>query len=177
MSENNDVPELGAVLELYRHAEERRGKQISRIWETMKLTTTIVFGLFTATITILGFLLREGFPLREQSWIIMFLPIFSTGISIWSLTNVRRQYNRFLEIITWISKVERYLDLHIEITEDEKRYFSSENHLVPERFFESESFRTGDAFIKSKLRWCSDTMYGSFAKLHILYVILATSNP
>lgn len=144
-----------AELEMYRHTEERRGLQISRIWETMKLTTTIVFGLFTATVAILGF------PKPAESWIVgivAFLPIFSIFISIWSLINVRRQYSRFLEIITWISKVEEHLSLH---------------DLVPERFLESKNFKTEDAFIKSKLHWCSDTMYGSFAKLHVLYVTLA----
>ncbi len=54
-----------AVLELYKHAEQRRGLQISRIWETMKLTTAIFFGLFTATVTILGFLARARIHVRR----------------------------------------------------------------------------------------------------------------
>jgi len=153
-----------AVLELYKHADQRRGLMISRIYETMKLTTTIFLGLFTATVTILGFL---------KFWMAVILPFLAILIVAWSWRNIRRQYRRFLEVITWISKVEKYLELYMEIEDGKKCYFVDEKHLVPERFLKSSKFKTGSDFIETESRWCNDTMYGHFAKLYIIYIVLA----
>jgi len=158
------------VRELYGHAEERRGLQISRIWETMKFTTTIIFGLFTATLTLLNY-----FP----SSALMLLPIFAIVLTVFSLLNIRRQYRRFLEIITWINKIERYLGLYESIKEKggndkNKKHFEKENHLVPERFLkESKGYERGKDFIDAKLTICGHTMYSYFTWFYILCIVFA----
>ena len=163
-NENHEQNHLKAVLEMYRHAEERRGLQISRIWKTMTFTTGIILGIITATITLLEYL---------PSLIVLFLPGFAILIAGWAILNNRRQYHRFLEIITWISKVEKYLGLYEQIDEVERIQFVEEPNLIPKRWLESGAFRTGEGFITSKLTICSNTMYRYFTALYFLYLVLA----
>jgi len=129
---------------------------------TVKFSTSIILGIYTATLALW----------KYTGKYVAFMPIFAIVISIWAFRNVRRQYKRLLEMLTWINKIEKYLGLHDPI-ESEKRYFDDECHLIPERWLESAQFKTGDAFIKCKLKYPSDTMYGFMGHLFIAFMILS----
>ena len=104
-----------AILAMYDHAETRREQQIDRIWDTMKLTTQIIFAIITATIAL--FELFNDRNALSSLRILLVLPMFMAIIALWAFFNTRRQYSQFLTILTWINKLEAYLGLRISVAE------------------------------------------------------------
>ena len=157
-------PEINehAVDQLYQFAIKRRAEQVSYVWETVKFTTSLCIAIITATLALWRYL---------QSRQVLFLPVFGLLICFWASYNVRRQYRRFLEILTMINKIERWMGLHREVEED-RRFYREERHLIPERYLESETYGTGEEFINATLSIRSSSMYGYIAKFFILLFAL-----
>jgi len=161
MGGTNYDENLPTLQDLYHMAYERRKEQVNYIWETNKFTITIISGINTATILLFG---------NTNSVVVAILPIFGVFIGYYSIRNMRRQYRRFLEIITWINKIEEVAGFHEEVN-DNMRFYRLEKHLVPERWL--EKFDTGENFITQNLSLKRRNMYGDFSRLLILMILLS----
>ena len=126
--------------DLYDQANKRRNGQIDSIWDTLKFSTTLISGFNTATILLLG---------NTDSWLVGVIPIFGVIIGCFSLVIIRRQYNRFLEIITWINKIDKAAGFHVEVS-PWKRFYKDEKHLLPEKWL--KPYDTGQDFIDENLK-------------------------
>ena len=117
------------LIEYYKHALDRRTEQLDYIWETVKFSTSIITAVLTATIALWKFV-----EIKE----VAFMPVFCMILSIWTFINIKRQYRRFLEVTSWINKIERYLGFHF-IVENNDRFFKEDEYLMPPRWAKSSS--------------------------------------
>ena len=145
------------IRDLYEQAYDRRKHQIDKIWETIKFSTTIISGISTATILLF---------VNTNSWIVGILPLLGAGIGVATLFIIRRQYDRFLDLLILINKIEKVAGFHIEVPEDQ-RFYKNEKHLVPDKWL--KSFDTSGEFKKENLSLLrKNNMYSNFSWLIII---------
>ena len=173
---------------LLRIAEERRREYGERIWRTVEYFTVVLSAILSVSIGLFVELSKISNVSESYDFLII---LFALGIfvSITAWFNVRREYERQLEAIAEIGKVQWYLGLATNVVPEERRMFKQDQHILLERYAKN-SFTKDEEWVKDKMKiwknrqaaliWFGIVFWGfafifSVASAFIVYLVHPTS--
>lgn len=157
--------------------DERRSRDISAglMWENLKFFSLLISGLITANTFFLGFIFtnsssRDPSINLGYSLITFVLPSLIIYLSLCGFLDLRRRWERTLEAIAHLTKLEDLLGLRASIPLDND-VFSEDTHLFERYFIETEGFVSEDGFIENK-RTRRPNMYTEMRRVYWGLIII-----
>ena len=151
------------LLKLYHEFNSSRIDYNTRKWETVKFFTSAHTALITATVAIATFMIEYGSIDTHTKLLLSILPISAIIIAILGYESLKRESKLLFEQEASMFKIEKYLGLHNEISED-KRWLPADPYLVPPKhrdiFYRTRCLINKDRKSITFEEWLNDRMRG-----------------
>jgi hypothetical protein len=168
---------------LYRQTFSNRRDNVSRIWDTLKFSTTIFTALLSAAVALtLGYFRLLTSIENDIQFLIqlLILAIAFCALVMSSLTllNFRREYERVIEATAVINKIECLWGFHTSDVPSCRRYFINDAHVTLERYLADRGKFASDAeWVRHKMGWrrsigAADAL-GTISPFYYLYMLLS----
>jgi len=164
------------VRELFRELHARQRHIVDRMWSSLRIFTTLVAGLITATVTLYTHfsqvtqtvqLFYFSVPIKKLQLI---LPILNIILLCIGWRDIKREREACLEHIATLRKIEKYLGLHMEIDKS-NRYFSMDEYLLPTNWVRTACAESTEDFVRKEMRECKQ-----LHNIKLLYTLLGLAS-
>jgi len=187
-------PRNAHLEDLYRETFATRRDNVSRIWDTLKFTTTIFSALLSALVALtLGYFQFQTSLICAHvepyvQWLIFAIAFGVLATSVLSLFNFRREYERVLEATVIVKKIEHVWGLYEPITNVKHKYFKGDEHVTLEKYIQGdndlfqESVSTDKEWVHLKMgyvkslgsMWTGADALGTITPFYCLYILIST---
>jgi hypothetical protein len=160
-----------SILEVWKDERRSRDKSADLMWENLKLFSLLIPAVITVDTFFLGFMFDN--PSHDFIYGLALLSSVLPGLVIalsWcGSRDLKRRWERTLESIAYINKLEGLLGLREEIPKD-KRVFENDRHLFERHFQETKDIKTESEFKAKKMY--TNNMYTAMNKVYSIFIII-----
>lgn len=168
----NDIyQDRETLLSLYKEMGVNARFAVDKIWTNARFFTTLTSALITITVGAnISFI--QGLSKAEYNILVSLLasmlPVVIIVISIIAISNLKREYSRFLDWVVVADKLQEKLGLY---NKTEFIKYPNDKYLLPERFIANDQ-KKSELFISNQINK-RGTLYYFFRLIHILYIIIS----
>jgi hypothetical protein len=151
--------------------DERRSRDVSAglMWDNLKLFSVLIPAVITVDTLFLNFIYEDSMKEHtlELLWFSFAFPVMVILLSVSGNMDLFRRWNRTLEAIVHLNKLEKLLGLDEPLPQD-KKVFEDDTHLFQRYHTETIGLKTEEEFIK-KNRY----KFNMFTSMAVVYWIFA----
>jgi hypothetical protein len=137
------------------------------MWSSLKIFTTLVAGLITATVTATVTLhTRTNQFVIIEKLLLCIVPLLTMIVLYIGWRDIKREREACLEHIATLRKIEKYLGLHMMIDES-NRYFSRDAYLLPTDWVRTACAESTEDFVRKEMKECKQ-----LRNIKLLYTLL-----
>jgi hypothetical protein len=151
-AQQNDIfKDKDKLLDIWKDERRSRDNSADLMWESLKFFSLVISGLITANTFFLGFIFSSEVSLDDEillgySLTTLALPILIIYLSWCGYRDLGRRWERTLEAIAHLTKLEDLLGLRKSIPVD-IHVLSTDTHLFERYFKETKGFVSEEGFI------------------------------
>jgi hypothetical protein len=154
--------------------DERRSRDVSAglMWDNLRLFSVLIPAVITVNILFLNFIYRDPTKetILELQLISLVFPIMVISLSVAGNVDLFRRWNRTLEAIAHLIKLEGLLGLREPIPEELRNALKEDSYLFQRYHAETTDFKTEEEFIK-KNRF-KRNMFTSMMIVYFIFIII-----
>lgn len=160
------------LLEIWKDERRSRDFNATLMWENIKLFSVLIPAIITVDTFFLGFILSNSLP-GYYAVVTLVFPGLVIGLSWFGFSDLKRRWDRTLEAIAHLNKLEGLLGLHTP--RENKFVFKNDSHLF-QRWYDSLKDKTGEDigterdFIDKKMY--EGNMYNAMRNVYRVFGIL-----
>jgi hypothetical protein len=141
------------------------------MWDNLKLFSVLIPAVITVDILFLNFIYEDSMKehILELLWFSLAFPVMVILLSVSGIMDLFRRWNRILEAIVHLNKLEKLFGLDEPLPQD-KKVFEDDNHLFQRYHAETTGLKTEAEFIK-KNRY-KFNMFTSMAIVYCIFVAI-----